>query len=230
MFQQLMAIPQEEYMQLTSVQQARQPVTQHFYKLERQYEEQDQIRDPLQRVLIQSETLDQMKDLKERMRQDITISTPKPYQTRARALFQSLEPFLKFNERGEIYNDQEQLIPESRLEDLVQHAVRDRRRSHIPRGWPQFVNLLQSHNVPKFMLNRDTLDDLNRRKRKSEDVEIKSEIPAKREIKEEVGSPEKAPANRKKRIKREPAKQRETHARKSKPKLDETFTFLQSFK
>ena len=162
MFQRLVAIPQEEYMQLTSVQQARQPITQQFYNLERQYNEQDYIRDPYKRVMLQSETLDQMKDLKERMRQDITASTPKPYQQRARSLFQSLESFLNFNERGEIHNDSGRLIPQSRLEDLVQHAVRDRRRNLTPTGWSEFRHLLESHNVPKFMLNRDTLDEMRK--------------------------------------------------------------------
>lgn len=33
--------------------------------------------------------------------------------------------------------------------DLVQHAVRDRRRNLTPMGWPEFRHLLQEHNVPK---------------------------------------------------------------------------------
>ncbi|MEL7196319.1 MAG: hypothetical protein AAFO96_28050 [Bacteroidota bacterium] len=162
MFQRLMAIPQEEYMQLSSVQQARQPITQQFYDLERRYREGEEIREPYKRLVNQSEVLDEMKELKIKMRQGIIESTPKPYQSRAKTLFQSLEPFLKFNERGEIYNVADQLIPQSRLEDLVQHAVRDRRRSHTPTGWPDFRHLLEEHNVPKFMLNRDTLDEMSK--------------------------------------------------------------------
>ena len=48
MFQRLMAIPQEEYlyMQLTSVQQARQPITQQFYILEKRNREGEQILEP----------------------------------------------------------------------------------------------------------------------------------------------------------------------------------------
>ena len=63
-----MAIPQEEYMQLTAIQQARQPITQKLHNLEKQYREQDRLRDPYQRLVMQSETLDEMKDLKEKMR------------------------------------------------------------------------------------------------------------------------------------------------------------------
>ena len=110
MFQRLIAIPQEEYMQLTRVQQVRQPTTQQIYNLERQYNEQEHIRDPYHRLMLQSETLDEMKELKQRMRQDIAMSTPKPYKKRAEALFQSMEPFLRINERGEIYNISDQLF------------------------------------------------------------------------------------------------------------------------
>ena len=177
MFQRMVAIPQEEYTKLTSVQQVRQPFTQQFYKLEQQYGEQDHIRDPYERLIKQSETLEDMKDLKERMRQDLSISTPKPYQSRALALYQSIQPFIKFNERGEIFDETGHLIRESRLEDLVQHAIRDRRRSVVPIGWPQFRTLLKSQNVPKFMLNRDTLQEMEKAKIKVEPLkDMKKEI------------------------------------------------------
>ena len=175
----MVAIPQEEYMKLTSVQQVRQPYTQQFYNLERQYGEQEHIRDPYQRMVMQSETLEDMKDLKEKMRQDLTLATPKPFQSRALALYQSLQPFIKFNERGEIYNNDGQLVPQSRLEDLVQYAVRDRRRTVIPTGWSQFRNLLQSQNVPKFMLNRDTLQELTKVNVKTEPTSpVKIKLPS----------------------------------------------------
>jgi len=131
--------------------------------------------EPYKRLVNQSEVLDEMKDLKIKMREGIIESTPKPYQTRAKTLYQSLEPFLKFNERGEIYTDTNQLISRSRLEDLVQHAVRDRRRSLTPTGWPQFRRLLQEHNVPKFMLNRDTLDEIGKDEKK-EELRLSKEI------------------------------------------------------
>lgn len=161
MFQRLMAIPQEEYLQLTSVQQARQPITQQFYDLEKRYQEGEHITEPYKRLLNQSETLNEMKNLKEKMRQGIITSTPKPYQTRAKSLFQSLEPFIKYNDRGEIYDEKSNIIPESRLEDLIQYAVRDRRRNIIPKAWSEFVTLLKKHNVPKSMLNHDTLREID---------------------------------------------------------------------
>lgn len=160
MFQRLMAIPQEEYLQLTSVQQARQPLTQQFYNLEKRYQEGEHILEPYKRLINQSETLDEMKNLKEKMRQGIMISTPKPYQTRAKTLFQNLEPYIKFNERGEIYDYKGDLITDSRLEDLVQYAVRDRRRNIKPVAWDEFKYILQKYNVPKFVLNYDTLKEM----------------------------------------------------------------------
>ena len=161
MFQHLVAIPQEEYAQLTAVQQARQPITQQFYDLENKQRQDENIRDSYKRLALQSETLDEMKRLKQKMREDIEISTPKIYQSRARMLYQSTEPFIKFNERGEIYDEHGTLIENSRLEDLVQYAIRDRRRDILPVGWKAFVNVLRNNNVPKYVLNRYTVDELN---------------------------------------------------------------------
>ena len=62
--------------------------------------------------------------------------------------------------KGEIYSDTGDLVPGSRLEDLIQHAVRDRRRNIMPKGWSEFLRILRDHNVPKFMLNRNTLDEM----------------------------------------------------------------------
>ena len=160
MFQRLMAIPQDEYMQLTAVQQARQPMTQQFYNLENRYQQQENIDNSYDKMMQQSETLQQMKNLKEKMRQDIVISTPKPYQTRARTLFQTMEPFIKFNQRGEIFSDDGQVIPNSRLEDLIQYAVRDRRRNVLPVAWSHFMDLMRRHNAPRFVLNHETLEEM----------------------------------------------------------------------
>lgn len=161
MFQRLMAIPQEEYLQLTSVQQARQPMTQQFYNMEKRYQEGEQIMEPYKRLVNQSEVLDELKVLKEKMREGIITATPKPFQTRAKTLYQSLQPFIKFNERGEIYDDKGNVIPYSRLEDLVQYAVRDRRRNIKPEAWDYFKTTLQKYNVPKYVLNSDTLKELD---------------------------------------------------------------------
>ena len=159
-YSRMVVIPQEEYMQLSAVQQVRQPVTQQFYNAEQDYQKNLHGADPHRTVLLQSETIERMKDLKEQMRAYLTISTPRPYRTRAEALFQAIEPHLNVNEKGEVIKDDNTVIESSRYEDLIQHAVRDRRRNFTPTGWSYFVNLLKKHNVPKSSLNRETLDEL----------------------------------------------------------------------
>ena len=159
-FQRMIAIPQEEYLQLSAVQNARQPLTQQFYNLERQYNQEAQIKDPYKRVILQSQTLDDMKQLKDNMRHYLTVSTPKPYRTRAQALLENVSSFLRFNDRGEIYDRENNIIENTRLEDLIQHAVRDRRRNISPVGWNYFLNLLREHNIPKSILNRGTMDEM----------------------------------------------------------------------
>ena len=234
----MVAIPQEEYMKLTSVQQVRQPYTQQFYNLEHQYGEQERIRDPYHRLAMQSETLEDMKDLKERMRQDLTLATPKPFQSRALALYQSLQPFIKFNERGEIFNEDGQLVSESRLEDLVQHAVRDRRRAVIPTGWSQFRNLLLSQNVPRFMLNRDTLQELTSVTRKvPTPAKIKAEVhdstassPNERGRKRKrATAPPKADKQKKRRSNSTPVKQSSARTRRASTKYGEKFGFVKHY-
>ena len=160
-FQRMIAIPQEEYLALSTMQNVREPLAQHFYSLEKKYNEEEHERDPYRRMILQSSTLDQMKQVKDQMRNALVVATPKPYQSRAKALFQSLETFIKFNDKGEIYSDEGTLIPGSRLEDLIQHAVRDRRRNMTPEGWSEFLKILHDHNVPKSMLNRNTLDEMD---------------------------------------------------------------------
>ena len=162
MFQRLVAIPQEEYLSMSSMQNVHQPLNQQFKKLDNQHRAEESIQDPYKRLIHQSDTLDQMKELKEKMRQQLTVTTPKPYRNRAQSLFNSIEGFLKFNERGEISDSNDQTIPHSRVEDLVQHAVRDRRRSLLPTGWPYFLNVLREHNIPKSSLNRETLNEMEK--------------------------------------------------------------------
>ena len=159
-YSRMVVIPQEEYMQMSAIQQVRQPVTQQFYNAEQDYQKNLHGADPQRTVLLQSETIERLKDLKDQMRAYLTISTPKPYRTRAEALFQSIEPHLNVNEKGEIIKDDNTVIESSRYEDLIQHAVRDRRRSFTPTGWSYFVDLLKRYNVPKSSLNRETLDEL----------------------------------------------------------------------
>ena len=159
-FQRMIAIPQEEYLAMSSLQNIKEPLAQHFQTLEKRYTSEEQERDPYRRLMMQSNTLDQMKQVKSQMRNSLAISTPKPYQSRAKALFETVESFLKFNDKGEIYSDDGTIVPGSRLEDLIQHAVRDRRRNLTPTGWTDFLTVLHDHNVPKSILNRNTLDEL----------------------------------------------------------------------
>ena len=183
MFQRLVAIPQEEYVNLSNLRNVQQPMTQYFQNLQKQHHEVEQVHDPYERLIKQSEVLDQMKDVKDRIRQSLTISTPKPYQNRAKALFQSMESFLKFNDRGELIDETGSVISSSRVEDLIQHAVRDRRRNMTPIGWNQFLNLLREHNIPKSILNRYTLDEM----------EDKTKVTKMKFIKQEKGKQEKSP-------------------------------------
>ena len=167
MFQRMVAVPFEEYTQLSGnsrINQVKQPHDQQFHDLEKEYTKQDNISDPFRRMMLQGETIDEMKTLKEKkMRNMIAANSPKPYRTRANALYQGLEPFLKFNERGEIFDDEGKLVPDSHIEDLIQYAVRDRRRDIIPKGWQSFTSILRKHNVPRYTLNRLTLDEIDGR-------------------------------------------------------------------
>ena len=135
-YSRMVVIPQEEYAQMTAVQQARQPLTQQFYNMEQNYQRNLDVQDPQRSLLLQSETIERMKGLKDQMRSYLTLSTPKPYRTRAEALFQSIEPYLNVNEKGEIIKDDNSVIETSRYEDLIQHAVRDRRRNFTPTAGP----------------------------------------------------------------------------------------------
>ena len=159
-YSQMIAIPRNEYAQLTAVQNARQPLTQQFYKLESDYQGNRLIPDAYRSIALQSETIEHMKDLKDQMRNYITTTTPKPYRSRAEALFHSLESYLNVNKSGEIIQDDGSAIESSRIEDLIQHAVRDRRRPFSPIGWNYFVSLLKKHNVPRSSLNLETLREL----------------------------------------------------------------------
>ena len=164
MYQRMVAVPYEEYAQLSGsskINQVKHPYDQQFYDLEKEYAKQDNISDPFRRMMLQGETLDEMKALKEKMRNMIAANSPKPYRTRANALYQGLEPFLKFNERGEIFDDEGKLVADSHIEDLIQYAVRDRRRDIVPKGWQSFTSILRKHNVPRYTLNRLTLDEID---------------------------------------------------------------------
>ena len=158
-FQRMIVIPEEEYRQLLSF---KTPTQQQFFQAQQQLEEQSHIKDPYSRLLHQGTTLSIMKSLKEKMKRNIATSTPKPFRGRANQLYSAIEPFINFNDRGEIIDDSHHPIVESHIEDLIQYAVRDNRRNIHPRGWSYFLEQLRHINVPKVTLNRETIKELNR--------------------------------------------------------------------
>ena len=183
-FDRMVAIPEDEYKQLRSMQQVTSPEAAHFQQLSKNYNRQDGIRDPYDRVHLQGETLDQMMQFKEQMRERLLQATPKPYQNRAGTLFSFVKDKLQMTPKGEIYKDDGQVIEGSNITDLVQHAVRDRRRAINPYGWSQFVEYLKRNNVPNMILNYDTLDEI--RSPKAALPTTKADVKQKRKRKSEV--------------------------------------------
>ena len=162
-YQRMVVIPQSEYLQLTALQEVKHPVAQQFFNAEQKYEDAAAIPDPYARLAARSENLDQMKALKEEMRNYVSLATPKPYRSRAERLLSVLEPYVKWNERGEIIDIKtNRPVERSQLSDLIQHAVRDRRRKISPTGWQYFLNQLHERNVPQMLLNLPTLDELKK--------------------------------------------------------------------
>lgn len=159
-FDRMVAIPEEEYKQMRNMQQLTSPEATHFQHLSRKHDQQDAIRDPYDRIHLQGETLNQMIELKDTMRQRLMEATPKPYQNRASSLFSFMKDKLQLSPKGEIYKDDGQLIAGSNITDLVQHAVRDRRRALNPSGWAEFVDSMKRNNAPHMILNYDTLDEM----------------------------------------------------------------------
>ena len=162
-FQRMVAMPQEEYFQLKSLQNVQQPLTQYMTRLEQDYQEAPlKANNPYEQMVMRGSALDDIKLTKEKLRNDLSLGTPKPYRNRALSLYRSLEPVVKFNERGEMFDETDKVIPDSRAEDLIQHAIRDRRRNFTPVAWNEFLNVLKKHNIPKSILNRDTIDEIQK--------------------------------------------------------------------
>lgn len=136
------------------------PLQKHFATLSSEYEKQDKIPEPHERVLRQAETLDAMIKTKDQLRQKVAAATPKPYQHRATTLFNFMKDRIRVNLKGEVYKDDGEAIEGSNIVDLVQHAVRDRRRQITPVGWDLFKDYLKDENAPKSLMNYDTLEEL----------------------------------------------------------------------
>ena len=159
-FERMVGIPEDEYHQIRSSQLQVDPIQRKFTSLSDEYKKQDLISNPHVRVQRQGETLNEMINLKDDLRSRLTQVTPKPYRTRAQSLFQHVANRIVLNEKGELHDADGKLIEESNISDLIQHAVRDRRRNIVPVGWSTFLNILQDNNTPRMILNYDTLQEM----------------------------------------------------------------------
>ena len=159
-FERMVALPEVEYHQLKALQQTQNPLENKFKTLSNEYAKQESIPDPYTRIQRQGETLNEMVEIKDQLRKRLISMTPKPFQTRAQGLFQFVKEKVKFNEMGELLNDDDTVIEGSNITDLIQHAVRDRRRNIVPTGWSHFLNILRSNNAPRMIMNYETLEDL----------------------------------------------------------------------
>ena len=184
-FHQLVALPMEEYNQMRNVTNMQQPpLNQKLIQLQRELSASasapppsaaaaaELSNNPYDRLMRQGMLLEEVKRTKEQLQNDISLGTPKPYRNRALALYNQIAPVTHFNEKGELVlpldggvtaegaSGDGRPIVGSRAEDLIQHAVRDRRKQFTPTGWPEFLAQLHKHNIPRMMLNRSTIDEL----------------------------------------------------------------------
>ena len=160
-FQRMVALPEEEYQHLKALQQTNDPLQTKFHSLENDYRKQSFIPDAYARVQSQGETLNEMVKVKDELRKRLIQSTPKAFQSRSQSLFQFIENKLSINEKGEVLDDDGAIIHGSNIGDLVQHAVRDRRRNIVPAGWDHFLDILRETNAPRMIMNYDTLEELH---------------------------------------------------------------------
>ena len=160
-FERMVALPEEEYRQLRALRQTQNPLQNKFQTLSNEYVKQETIPDPYTRIQQQGETLNEMMDIKDQLRKRLVSMTPKPFQTRAQGLMRFVEDKVKVNEKGELLTDDNTVLHGSNITDLIQHAVRDRRRNMIPTGWDYFLNVLRGNNAPRMIMNYETLEDLN---------------------------------------------------------------------
>lgn len=160
-FERMIGIPEDEYHHLKSLQQTNNPVQDKFLSLSNEYKKHEFIGDVEKRVQRQGETLHELMKIKDDLKKRLIASTPRPYRSRVQGLFHFIDDKINVNERGEIKSSDGSLIDGSNIGDLVQHAVRDRRRNIIPEGWNSFVKILKDNNTPRMILNYDTLQEMD---------------------------------------------------------------------
>ena len=163
-FQRMVGVPEDEYEHLKSLQKIGDPLQDKFMDLSKEYRQQGFISNPQVRVQRQGETLNQMVTIKDELRKRLTLFTPKPYQSRAHGLFDFISGRIGMTDKGEIYDSAGSLVKDSNISDLIQHAVRDRRRSITPTGWHAFLDILRDSNAPRMILNYETLGEMQGRK------------------------------------------------------------------
>ena len=77
-----------------------------------------------------------------------------------------VDPFIQYNERGEILDRDRQVIQGSHIDDLLQHAVRDMRRKNVkPSGWDYFKEVLTRENVPHNIIGAPTITEMSKPKK-----------------------------------------------------------------
>ena len=186
-FERMIVIPEHEYNQLLAsksventnvdhVTTIREPLYNQFVNADEERKAAARIADPHKKLLRQSEALNEMIRLKEDMRDNMSQVIPKRYVSRAKQLFGTIEPFIHLNSRGEILDDDNSPIMGSRIEDLVQYAIREQRKKQEPVGWNYFVTQLNKYNVPKTPLNAATIDDLEHFKQMPITKSVKKEV------------------------------------------------------
>lgn len=161
-FERVIGIPEEEYQLLRAKHLLKDPLENKFESLSNEYDRQTLMKDPQKRVMHQGETLNEMMKVKEDLSRRIIDATPRPYQKRADSLLNFLKNKITMNDKGELVKDDGSIMTGTNVGDLIQHAVRDRRRNLTPFGWSYFLDILRNQNAPRMILNYDTLDELQK--------------------------------------------------------------------
>ena len=173
-FHQLVAIPLEQYNQMLSMMNMRQPIGQKITRIQNALSNPTIAAadgsNPYDHMIRQGMMLDELKRAREQLKNGLSAGTPKPYRNRALALYNQIAPLIQFNDKGELLINKgssssgyPSAVVGSRAEDLIQHAVRDRRKHFTPTGWSEFAEQLHKHNIPRMMLNHATIEELQAR-------------------------------------------------------------------
>lgn len=188
-FSKMVAIPIEEYEQLQSTQLISDPLERRMAQYDREYHQHEKIQQPDIQQKQQSNTFHHMLNLAQQIKDRTLAATPSNYRRRAQNLIDFISPLIKWNEKGEILSSFGGAIPGSQIEDLVQYAVRDKRRGNIiPVGWDYFLQKLKELNVPKMSLGVDTIAELDNLPSPTDPVIFPIQLP-KRRRSDSTGAP-----------------------------------------